>query len=62
MPLVDMVRTAEAVGYAGTYDVEYTTPMAVRAFGGTFDVPYEDVLRRIAAGTTKILADAGVEP
>lgn len=57
IPLVDMVRKAEAVGYAGTYDVEYTTPMAV---GPSFDVPYEDVLRRIADGTTKILAQAGV--
>jgi sugar phosphate isomerase/epimerase len=60
IPLVDMVRTAERVGYTGTYDVEYTTPMAVGAFGGTFDVPYEDVLRRIADGTTSILAEAGV--
>lgn len=60
IPLVDMVRTAERVGYAGTYDVEYTTPMAIGATGGTFDVPYEDVLRRIAEGTTTILAQAGV--
>jgi sugar phosphate isomerase/epimerase len=60
MPLVDMVRKAEAVGYRGTYDVEYTTPMAIGATGGTFDVPYEDVLRRIATGTTRILAEAGV--
>jgi sugar phosphate isomerase/epimerase len=61
IPLVDMVRTAERVGYSGTYDVEYTTPMAVGATGGTFDVPYEDVLRRIADGTTRILAEAGVK-
>lgn len=58
IPLVDMVRTAERVGYTGTYDVEYTTPMAT---GPSFDVPYEDVLRRIADGTTRILAEAGVD-
>ena len=60
IPLVEMVRTAESVGYTGTYDVEYTTPMAVGATGGTFDVPYEDVLRRCAAGATAVLAAAGV--
>jgi len=57
IPLVDMVRVAESVGYTGTYDVEYTTPMAV---GPEFDVPYEEVLRRCADGMTTILAEAGV--
>lgn len=57
IPLADMVREAEAAGYRGTYDVEYTTPMAV---GRDFDVPYEEVLRRCAAGMTEVLLEAGV--
>lgn len=60
IPLVDMVRVAEAVGYSGTYDVEDTTPMAVAAGGGTFDVPYDELLRRCANGMTRILVEAGV--
>ncbi len=58
IPLADMVRAAEAAGYTGTYDVEYTTPMAV---GPAFDVPYEEVLRRCAAGMTQVLREAGVD-
>lgn len=57
IPLAGMVRAAEAAGYTGTYDVEYTTPMAV---GSSFDVPYEDILERCAVGMTTVLADAGV--
>jgi sugar phosphate isomerase/epimerase len=60
IPLVDMVRVADSVGYTGTYDVEYTTPMAVGAAGGTFDASYEDVLRRCADGMTTILSQAGM--
>ena len=58
IPLVDMVRAADAVGYSGTYDVEYTTPMAMGP--AAFDVRYEDVLARCAAGMTAVLAEAGV--
>jgi sugar phosphate isomerase/epimerase len=57
IPLVGMVRAVEATGYTGTYDVEYTTPMAV---GPSFDVPYEEVLERCAAGMTAVLTEAGV--
>lgn len=57
IPLASMVRAAEAAGYTGTYDVEYTTPMAT---GSDFDVPYEKVLQRCAAGMTRVLSDAGV--
>ena len=52
-----MVRLADSLGYTGTYDVEYSTPMAV---GPDFDVPYEEVLRRCAEGMTAILYEAGV--
>ena len=58
IPLVAMVRAAEAAGYTGTYDVEYTTPMAVGP--SSFDVPYEEVLERCATGMVKVLTDAGV--
>lgn len=57
IPLVDMVRAAEAAGYTGTYDIEYTTPLAI---GPDFAIPYEDVLRRCADGMTAVLAEAGV--
>ncbi len=57
IPLVDMVRLADSLGYTGTYDVEYSTPMAV---GPEFDEPYDDILRRCADGMTEILAAAGV--
>ncbi len=57
IPLVAMVRAVEAAGYTGTYDVEYTTPMAV---GPSFDVPYENILERCVAGMTSVLAEAGV--
>ena len=60
IPLVEMIKAAETAGYTGTYDVEYTTPMAVGASGATFDVPYEDVLERCASGMTAVLAEAGV--
>ena len=57
IPLVEMVRAADAAGYTGTYDVEYTTPMAV---GADFETPYETVLERCAAGMTSVLAAAGI--
>lgn len=57
IPLASMVRAAEAAGYTGTYDVEYTTPMAI---GPEFDVPYEEVLRRCATGMMSVLREAGI--
>lgn len=57
IPLVEMVRAAEAAGYRGTYDVELTTPMTQ---GAAYEVPYDELLERCAAGMTTILADAGV--
>lgn len=57
IPLASMVRAAEAAGYRGTYDVEYTTPMAV---GPAFAVPYEEILHRCAIGMTNVLLEAGV--
>lgn len=58
IPLVEMVRAAEAAGYRGTYDVEYTTPMALGP--EEFDVPYDEVIERCVTGVTTVLGEAGI--
>lgn len=59
MPLADMVRAAEAAGYTGTYDVEYTYPVDLVQADPEHYAP-EMVLRRCAAGMSKVLAAAGI--
>lgn len=59
IPLVDMVRAAQAAGYSGTYDVEFVYPVDLINTDPDAYAP-EAVLRRCAAGMTQILAEAGV--
>lgn len=60
-PLVDIVRAAEAAGYAGTYDLEHIFEFDLARRQPEKYSP-QSILARARSGMSSILAEAGVLP